>query len=192
MSYSHSCVCLIIVTSCVVRDSGDRVHHVHVDVVPVAGALRAALQRARHLHARQVPRRRTHVRRIRRRQGLRPRRLSQSTTMSSFCRKFINVIVTVLVCRRRLAVPASPLVGSPFSSCFASLISAFSSGYNILHMCILYIKKYPRSLVKFIILFCPFTRWCGQDIIRSVVFGLCSLIIPAGYSNDSYYYQVHE
>ena len=36
----------------------------------------------------------------------------------------------------------------------------------------------------------PTCRYCGQDLIRSIVFGLCSLLIPAGYSNDSYYYQV--
>ncbi len=28
-----------------------------------------------------------------------------------------------------------------------------------------------------------------QDLIRSLVFGLCSLIIPAGYANDPYYFQ---
>lgn len=32
-------------------------------------------------------------------------------------------------------------------------------------------------------------RLCGQDIIRSVVFGLCSLLIPVGYGNDPLYYQ---
>ena len=32
-------------------------------------------------------------------------------------------------------------------------------------------------------------RYCGQDTIRSIVFGICSILIPAGYSNDPYYYQ---
>jgi MFS-type transporter involved in bile tolerance (Atg22 family) len=30
---------------------------------------------------------------------------------------------------------------------------------------------------------------CGQDMIRSVVFGLSSTLIPAGYNNDEYFYQ---
>ncbi len=30
---------------------------------------------------------------------------------------------------------------------------------------------------------------CGQDIIRSLVFGLSSTLIPAGYNNDPYFYQ---
>jgi len=34
-----------------------------------------------------------------------------------------------------------------------------------------------------------YIRLCGQDTIRSVVFGLCSLLMPAGYSGDSRYYQ---
>jgi len=33
-------------------------------------------------------------------------------------------------------------------------------------------------------------RWCGQDWIRSVVFSLSSLLIPAGYNNDPEYYQL--
>ena len=33
-------------------------------------------------------------------------------------------------------------------------------------------------------------RHCGQDWIRSVVFGLCSLLIPAGYNNDAYFFQL--
>eukprot|EP00095_Tigriopus_kingsejongensis_P007483 maker-scaffold580_size130538-snap-gene-0.24 protein:Tk07483 transcript:maker-scaffold580_size130538-snap-gene-0.24-mRNA-1 annotation:"xk-related protein" len=32
-------------------------------------------------------------------------------------------------------------------------------------------------------------KYCGQDLIRSVVFGLCSLLIPAGYNNIAYFYQ---
>ena len=30
----------------------------------------------------------------------------------------------------------------------------------------------------------------GQDIIRSLVFGFSSTLIPAGYNNDDYYYQI--
>ena len=33
-------------------------------------------------------------------------------------------------------------------------------------------------------------RICHQDWIRSVVFGLSSTLIPAGYNNDPYFYQV--
>ena len=33
-------------------------------------------------------------------------------------------------------------------------------------------------------------RYCGQDWVRSVVFGLSSTLIPAGYNNDAYFYQV--
>ena len=33
-------------------------------------------------------------------------------------------------------------------------------------------------------------RMCHQDWIRSVVFGLSSTLIPAGYNNDPYFYQV--
>jgi len=33
-------------------------------------------------------------------------------------------------------------------------------------------------------------RWCGQDWIRSIVFSLSSLLIPAGYTNDPEYYQL--
>ncbi|TRY76978.1 hypothetical protein TCAL_12031 [Tigriopus californicus] len=32
-------------------------------------------------------------------------------------------------------------------------------------------------------------KYCGQDLIRSIVFGLCSLLIPAGYNNIAYFYQ---
>ena len=30
---------------------------------------------------------------------------------------------------------------------------------------------------------------CGQDIVRSLVFGFSSTLIPVGYNNDEYYYQ---
>ena len=30
---------------------------------------------------------------------------------------------------------------------------------------------------------------CGQDMVRSLVFGFSSTLIPAGYNNDEYYYQ---
>merc|ERR1711988_1999221 len=33
-------------------------------------------------------------------------------------------------------------------------------------------------------------RFCGQDWVRSLVFGLASLLLPAGYNNDSQYYQL--
>ncbi|XP_023336286.1 uncharacterized protein LOC111707414 [Eurytemora carolleeae] len=33
-------------------------------------------------------------------------------------------------------------------------------------------------------------RWCGQDWIRSVVFSLSSVLLPAGYNNDPEYYQL--
>ena len=33
-------------------------------------------------------------------------------------------------------------------------------------------------------------RHCGQDWTRSIVFGLSSTLIPAGYNNDEYFYQV--
>ena len=33
-------------------------------------------------------------------------------------------------------------------------------------------------------------RLCGQDWVRSVVFGLASLLLPAGYNNDEKYYQL--
>ena len=32
-------------------------------------------------------------------------------------------------------------------------------------------------------------RHCGQDWIRSVVFGLCSVLVPAGYGNVAYFFQ---
>ena len=35
-------------------------------------------------------------------------------------------------------------------------------------------------------------RHCGQDWTRSIVFGLSSTLIPAGYNNDEYFYQVNE
>jgi len=33
-------------------------------------------------------------------------------------------------------------------------------------------------------------RWCGQDWIRSLVYGCCSILLPAGYGNDNLYYQL--
>ena len=33
-------------------------------------------------------------------------------------------------------------------------------------------------------------RWCGQDWPRSIVFSLTSLLVPSGYANDPFYYQL--
>jgi len=33
-------------------------------------------------------------------------------------------------------------------------------------------------------------RYCGQDWLRSVVFGTTSLLVPSGFKNDSLYYQI--
>jgi len=33
-------------------------------------------------------------------------------------------------------------------------------------------------------------RWCGQDWLRSCLFGITSILVPSGFNNDSMYYQV--
>ena len=52
------------------------------------------------------------------------------------------------------------------------------------------ISQFPDILPRYSVSLYHYLRVCGQDWVRSTVFGLASLLLPAGYNNDGLYYQL--
>jgi len=109
--------------------------------------------------------------------------------ISSFC----SFILTALWFNERVSSWARWLFlsGPMYSAVFAC--RAFTLAVFIKET--LHDQRYPLVSVLLVILFMFVINFglfihCGQDLTRSAVFGVASVLLPAGYNNDFKYYQV--